>query len=144
MENLKKNKGTYKSEYYLMNRIRMLEYQKAYHFRTNTPEKILRQRKYNAEYYKKNKHKWNKRPANKSVEEGGCCLETTLAQKLRKTRLADHSLSRRWLLRQELLPHWAPGDEANNNLFWQAVCVQCQVANGCNAQAVEGLTRLDV
>jgi hypothetical protein len=69
MENLKENKGSYKSEYYLMNRIRILEYQKAYHFRTNTPEKILRQRKYNAEYYKKNKHKWNKRPANKSVEE---------------------------------------------------------------------------
>jgi hypothetical protein len=84
MEELKKNKTTYHKEYYQKNKMKLLEYQKeyyqknrmeiveyqkAYHFRTNTYEKVLRQRAYNKEYYKKNYHLWNKRIANKKCDE---------------------------------------------------------------------------
>lgn len=61
--------STYRKEYYLRNREKLIAYQLEYYKRTNTHEKILKQREYNAKYYLNNKHKWNKRVANKKINE---------------------------------------------------------------------------
>lgn len=72
MENIQKEskpKNTYHRERYMKNREKLIAYQKQWNAINNyrSPDKILRQRQYNKEYYQKNKHRWNERVADKPV-----------------------------------------------------------------------------
>ena len=63
MENIQKEskpKNTYHRERYMKNREKLIAYQKQWNAINNyrSPDKILRQRQYNKEYYQKNKHRW--------------------------------------------------------------------------------------
>lgn len=89
------------------------------------------------------------RNANKSIEKGGqwCYMETASAQIVLKISLDDYPLPVLWLLHEELLPHWATGDETDDHLFWEAARLQCQAADRLyveTAERLKALTRVNI